>query len=760
MTTIYAKTSDQVLISTVMPRVASNNQNTVRFHVDFDTPWEGYVKSAVFHTSIDPTPYEVLFSSDGNCLIPAEVLVDEAALYIGVRGVKIASGEVKSSTELKYKVLPGTPSTVISDPSPNVYQQLLKENAMLKSRLSELEAGGTVDGSEVIGIRTGADGVTYPTAGDAVRGQIESHSSIIYDNKKNVLHQCGLFFPSVEWELGSILGASYKNRIRTTSYTRAVGDIRATVRDGYLVGVVLYQQNGDTYTQVSDTGWTHGCTVEAAEGRYYKVHICRSDNADMTISESGNVEIVEVVSGSRLDAAYNTAMKNDPTVQKLFDDVYGSIYGNYVRDHEWEQGSYVADSNTQKDRIRTKAGAYYKVLGALSISVNAGYRVGVRLYEPNEDGTYTMLSDSGWRVGAFNVPESKGKYYRICISKADGTTELSASEHTNVSIVDVVNDDSAFKKIEKSIDESVKIISSSSTVKTIAHRGDVKSAPECTEPSYIAARKRGHTIAENDLRISKDGEFVMWHDPTLSKLGNITGIDGFSLYTDMTNFYWHDSKNDVVYSMSGNELVASPLAVSQLTLVNGANYSVADFDLAFLKRMDFGRWYGEDFIGTHILTFAEWVLLCKRLGMDIYVDYKFTYTKEQAEALVRTVRRYGMLRHTSWICNTTMANYIRYYDPSARIGFLTIPTEANVKTYSEYLSGGAVFYDGNAPDVTRESVILGLDAGFDVECYYVAFGNADKEIVFEEYRRLIEIGVQNITTDYYHASEAYDFMLK
>lgn len=179
MTTIYISATDQVLVATRLPKVGCNNQNTVKLHVEFDSAWSGYAKSAAFFTSKDPTPYEVILSSDGNCLVPAEVLIEEATLYIGVRGVKTASGEVKSSTLVRYKVLAGTPSMVVSDPTPSVYQQLLNENAMLKARVSGLEAGGTVDGSEVIGIRTGMDGTQYDTAGDAVREQFaDVHGSL------------------------------------------------------------------------------------------------------------------------------------------------------------------------------------------------------------------------------------------------------------------------------------------------------------------------------------------------------------------------------------------------------------------------------------------------------------------------------------------------------------------------------------------------------------------------------------------------------
>lgn len=44
----------------------------------------------------------------------------------------------------------------------------------LETQLQALVSGSTPDGAEVIGLRTGADGKTYPTAGEAVRTQFES----------------------------------------------------------------------------------------------------------------------------------------------------------------------------------------------------------------------------------------------------------------------------------------------------------------------------------------------------------------------------------------------------------------------------------------------------------------------------------------------------------------------------------------------------------------------------------------------------------
>lgn len=174
MTIIYAATADQHLIATILPKIAQSNVDMVRLSVSFDSPWNSVTnRRAVFTTSLSAKPYEVILSSNGDCLVPYEVLEHPCKLYITVKGTN-ASGATKSTTRLTVKVLEGTPVVIVSDPYSSVYEQLLRMNKVLEGRMNTLETGSTVEGSEVMGIRTGADGIVYDTAGDAVRAQINN----------------------------------------------------------------------------------------------------------------------------------------------------------------------------------------------------------------------------------------------------------------------------------------------------------------------------------------------------------------------------------------------------------------------------------------------------------------------------------------------------------------------------------------------------------------------------------------------------------
>ena len=56
----------------------------------------------------------------------------------------------------------------------------------------------------------------------------------------------------------------------------------------------------------------------------------------------------------------------------------------------------------------------------------------------------------------------------------------------------------------------------------IAHRGDVSKAPENTIPAFLSAHGRGADGIELDVRLTRDGQLVVYHDRSLRRIGGVS----------------------------------------------------------------------------------------------------------------------------------------------------------------------------------------------------------------------------------------------
>lgn len=313
--------------------------------------------------------------------------------------------------------------------------------------------------------------------------------------------------------------------------------------------------------------------------------------------------------------------------------------------------------------------------------------------------------------------------------------------------------------ISKVESETISKMLPSLTVKSIVHRGNCnRYVTQNSRSAYIESRKMGYTCAENDLMITADGVFVMQHEPTMARHGSyIEDITGKRLYADANGvWYWCNinvSPQEVYTFDYNNEVyVKSDVAFSSLTVVSPSSVAIKDTEYKVLKRMNMGKPEGNL---EQIMTFSEWILLMKQLGMEAYIDIKKTtppeepaFTDEQWAELVGTVRKFGMLKHVTWLVSWGEWDILRSLDPSARFGITATLNEAHIEMLSSYTQGGEVIYYGTTEELTQQIADKVRECGLVLECWYVGYASTPEEEKLVQINKAFELGVEAIALDY------------
>ncbi|MFG1830825.1 glycerophosphodiester phosphodiesterase family protein, partial [Micromonospora chersina] len=133
---------------------------------------------------------------------------------------------------------------------------------------------------------------------------------------------------------------------------------------------------------------------------------------------------------------------------------------------------------------------------------------------------------------------------------------------------------------------------------TYAHRGSSGMAPENTAAAFELAIAEGADYVETDVQLSADGELVIIHDVTLTRT-----TDARRVFADRPP------------------------------------WTVHDFTLAELRKLDAGGWYAAEFAGQHILTLDELLdLLGDRVGLNLELKSP-AVNPGLAQAVVARLRR-------------------------------------------------------------------------------------------------------------------------
>ncbi len=101
-----------------------------------------------------------------------------------------------------------------------------------------------------------------------------------------------------------------------------------------------------------------------------------------------------------------------------------------------------------------------------------------------------------------------------------------------------------------------------------AHRGDSASYPENTLPAFKSAGELGADVIETDIRRTRDGRYVIFHDETLERVTNGTGkVSDYTLDELKrldAGYHWSPDKTTTPFRGKGVAIISLEEALREL----------------------------------------------------------------------------------------------------------------------------------------------------------------------------------------------------
>jgi len=229
-------------------------------------------------------------------------------------------------------------------------------------------------------------------------------------------------------------------------------------------------------------------------------------------------------------------------------------------------------------------------------------------------------------------------------------------------------------------------------VRLIAHRGLSAIAPENTLPAFTEAGKAGYFGAECDVRMTKDGKWVIMHDfDTKRMCGCVKAISSSSYET-----------------------------IAALKINNGANI--------------------EEYENTGIPTVEEYLGVCVKYSLTPVIEVKNSdCSQDTMQSLYDAVYSVGGVKDVIFISFTKQAlENIRTIDKNS-VCLLLVDEMKNEDVDYCVKNGFGVNFNANNKKLTDETVRYAVDSGVQVACWTV-----DSK---ETLNRMLDSGVYIFTTN-------------
>ena len=232
-------------------------------------------------------------------------------------------------------------------------------------------------------------------------------------------------------------------------------------------------------------------------------------------------------------------------------------------------------------------------------------------------------------------------------------------------------------------------IESKGSCRIIAHRGVSALEAENTAAAFVAAGNRSYFGIETDVRVTRDGQYVVNHDGDLKR---VAGVD---------------------------------LVIEEATLAEIGAVTLFDTD-GVTRRAD-----------LRVPLLADYIGICRRYEKEAILELKSDIAPEHIAGIVAVIREAGWLDRTTFISfHPDNLLRVRAILPEAKAEFL--PSE-NAEWVFRFVRENRFGLDIYHKALTKEMVEMAHAAGLTVNCWTVDTP--------EDAARVLALGVDEITTN-------------
>ena len=647
-------------------------------------------------------------------------------------------------------------------------------DASLQSQIDQLVApsGEAPSAAEVLNARIGADGVTYPTLGDAIRtNDTELKSQINAINTG-----------TCEINMGFVQGIRYSDSPTTvsTSSTRCTAQkpismgandvIEITIPSGLKAGVIT--------TLGTDSGWkTSSYTFKTTAACDVYLNAAKTSDGGVVPSEISGVIIRYTDNSSRI----STLERDYEKTEDAFNDL-GIIFPVENPGYISGTGTIVPDSSANlavhTDMLPVNIGDSLQI--ELRYTEEHSLWAAYALYRA--DGTYitriSLTSDTTASefLGTVTIGNASAKFisftyrtfgeanaivYKRSVPYNSELATLIPANSTYPSIdttaktftipVDTVLIDKRLTNGYAAIPATVCDYSSISST-AIMFAWDVDNATVTAmaygaQPNYekhiiLCTLRTTKGLVGSAIPIMVDGQLYgkvnldHINQGSVWKNENIKGINhrgytvvapentlpAFKLSKDMGFEY---VETDVRFTSDGVPVLLHDATINRTarnsdgTEISGT-VNIADITYAQASSYDYGIWKGSAYAGTPIPTFAQFLKACRRLGLRPYIELK-AGTQAQVEGLVDTAIASGFKGLCTWISyNDEYLTYVKNHASGERLGLVADTySSALINTINSLKTpDNEVFLDMTVLSPINSTVVEALiSAGIALECF-------------------------------------------